>query len=68
MTMSAHSAPSHGLANEVTATEAMMDVRNTLSSASNGGNGLNKMMMLMALDARNTMTNAAIATGTIRAL
>jgi len=68
MMISAHAAPIHGLASEVTAILAMMDVRNALSAASTTPNGLSKIRMLMALDARNTMKNAAIAMGIIRAL
>ena len=68
MMMSAHAAPIHGFANEVTAMLAMMDVRNALSAASTTPNGLKRIRMLMALDARNTMKNAAIAMGIISAL
>jgi len=39
-----------------------------LSAASSTVNGLSRMRILMALDARKTMKNAAIATGTIRAV
>ena len=68
MMMSAHAAPIHGLAQELMTMLAMMAVRNALSAASSTVNGLSRMRILMALDARKTMKNAAIATGTIRAL
>ena len=66
--MIAHAAPIHGFAHELTAMLAMTAVRQTLSTASNAPNGLNRMRMLIALEARNTMKNAIIITGTMSAL
>ncbi len=68
MMISAHAAPIQGLTNDVPTTLARMVVRKALSAASTVVNGLSRIRMLMALDARKTMKNIAIATGTIKAL
>ena len=60
---SAHAAPSQGLAYALATTLASTPVRKALSAVSTVVNGLSRMRMLMALDARNTTKNRIIATG-----
>ena len=68
MIMSDHTAPTFGLANPVTVTVDRMNRRNALSAVSTVENGLRMIRMLIAFEARNTTTNAAISTGTEIAL
>src|ERR1035437_9224864 len=55
--------PAHELMAEVPTTLARTVVRNVLSAVSTVVNGLKRMRMLMALEARKTMKNTAMATG-----
>jgi len=52
-----------GLAHALATTVPRMARRKLLSAASTMGNGLSRMRMLMVLEARKTMKNAAIETG-----
>jgi len=68
MMINAHSAPTHGFAQALATTLASIAVRNPFKAVSTVVNGLSKIKMLIAFDARNTMKNTTIATGTIMAL
>ena len=73
MMMAAHAAPTHGCPDhepmaELPTTVPRMAVRKSFSAVSTVVNGLMRIRMLMALDARKTMRNAAIAKGIISAL
>ena len=60
----AHAAPSHGFAKAVAVIVSSTSRRKPLSAASTTANGLSRISTLIALEARNTMKKASIATGT----
>ena len=68
MMTSDHAAPIHGFSHAVPTTVARMVVRNALSDASTTPNGLNRIKILMAFDARKTIRNTPIAAGIISVL